>query len=435
MTAVHGPAPTGGSDGEAGSPIRLVDHLAQRTAAVVADTVRQICAEVDFYRSLPIETVETDVTRIVRRNYEMLLRSLATGTRPSPDELAELTSSARNRADEGVPISDVLDAYHYGARHWWRIVAGLDDRGAGFVEGSLVDVGSALFEWLRDATRAVIAGYDADGAPTPDFPRAGHRELLDALVEGSDYDAVAHRFRLEVEPAYWAIAIAVDTSGDETDSRVSRSVATTRKVRRLQRLLDSTSRGEAMHALTASGGIALIPARPTPHGPDTADDPRFADLRARLERLADRMDARTTCAVDLVTPDEVATVIPQLRDLLTIARRRTPRRRVVRFDDLAVEFQLSRPTRASRLSAARLDPIADDEVLWQTLEAYLDNDCSTAMTAEVLHVHPNTVQYRLRKVSESTGLNLNRPADIVAALGAVLAAGHRRSVADDHPAE
>ncbi|MFT3898969.1 MAG: helix-turn-helix domain-containing protein [Gordonia sp. (in: high G+C Gram-positive bacteria)] len=416
--------------------IRLVDHLAQRTAAVVADTVRQICSEVDFYRSLPAETVDTDVTRIVRRNYEMLLRSVATGRPPSAEDLAELTSSARNRADEEVPIADVLDAYHYGAQHWWSIVAELHEGGNGFAEGSLPQIGTMFFEWLRAATRAVIAGYDVDGAPAHDAPPTGHRELLDALVDGGDYAAVAHRFRLEVEPRYWAVAIAVDASDDETDARVSRSVATARKVRRLQRLLDGMSRGEAMHAITASGGLALVPLRPAARGKaEGSDDPQFAELRTRLAQLVDRMDAPTVCAVDLVTADEVAAVVPQLRDLLTIARRRSPRRSVVRFDDLAVEFQLSRPSRASRVSAARLAPIADDDVLWQTLEAYLDNDCSTAATAEVLHVHPNTVQYRLRKIAELTKLNLNRPGDVLTALGAVLAAGDRRSAAGDHPAE
>ncbi len=179
--------------------------------------------------------------------------------------------------------------------------------------------------------------------------------------------------------------------------------------------------------MAANGGIALIPVRPAPHTVP-GEDAEFAEVAARLSLLRDRMDARTTCAVDLVEVSEIRAVVPQLRDLLTIARRKTPHRPVVRFGDLALEFQLSRPSRASRLSAARLAPVVADDVLWETLRTHLQHDCTTSTTAAVLHVHPNTVQYRLRKVTDLTGLNLNRPGDLLTALGAVFAVGHPDSI-------
>ncbi|NNG98988.1 helix-turn-helix domain-containing protein [Gordonia araii NBRC 100433] len=369
-----------------------------------------------------------------------MLRVLRTGQPPSTEELADLIESASNRADEQVPIADVLDAYHVGAKHWWAIIAGLHEDGVEFAEGSLVRLGDLHYEWLRAATAAVITGYDADSIGSQHSPRPGHSELLAALIDGGDYRDVAERFHLTVEPRYWAVAVAVEPNSDETDASVSTTVAAARKVRRLQRQLDGISRGEALYSLTANGGIALLPLRPAPHGTTDEDAmPDFAELDARLRQLGERMAARTTCAVDLVTAEEVASVVPQLRDLLAIAQRKSPPRPVVRFDDLAIEFQLSRPTRASRLSASRLAPIADDEVLWQTLQCYLDNECSTATTARMLHVHPNTVQYRLRKVSDLTGLNLNRPADVLTALGALLAATPRpesaASAAGERPAD
>ncbi|GED96692.1 PucR family transcriptional regulator [Gordonia crocea] len=425
MTALHEPAQAGSPHAFPCPPLRLVDHLAQRTAALVAEVVTRICAEVDFYRSLPAETVKTDVTRIVRRNFEIMLRVLRTGEPPSDDDLADLIASAGNRADEQVPLSDVLDAYHVGARHWWATIAGLAQDGTRFAEGDLVRIGDLHYAWLRAATRAVIAGYDADDLGRPSEPRPGRSELLAALIDGGRYREVAARFHLTVEPEYWAVAVAVEPNPDETDAMVSSTVAAARKVRRLQRQFDGLGRGEALYSLTAGGGIALLPVRPAPHAESTTAPPDAAELDDRLRQLGERMAARTTCAVDLVRADEVAEVVPQLRDLLSIAQRQSSHRPVVRFADLAVEFQLSRPTRASRLSAARLDPIADDAVLWQTLRCYLDNACSTATTAQELHVHPNTVTYRLRKVSDLTGLNLGNPADVLTALGAVLAATPR----------
>ncbi|GAA2831246.1 PucR family transcriptional regulator [Kitasatospora sp. CM 4170] len=43
-----------------------------------------------------------------------------------------------------------------------------------------------------------------------------------------------------------------------------------------------------------------------------------------------------------------------------------------------------------------------------TLAAFLDHDGSWARTAEVLHVHVNTVHYRVRRIEELTGRNLAR---------------------------
>jgi sugar diacid utilization regulator len=43
--------------------------------------------------------------------------------------------------------------------------------------------------------------------------------------------------------------------------------------------------------------------------------------------------------------------------------------------------------------------------LMETLRAYLDSDLDVARTAEALYVHPNMVRYRLRRVSELTGLD------------------------------
>ena len=58
-----------------------------------------------------------------------------------------------------------------------------------------------------------------------------------------------------------------------------------------------------------------------------------------------------------------------------------------------------------------LAPLRDtgEEVLLQTLEAYLDQESSTAGTAALLGVHRNTVTHRIRRVEELLGVSLARP--------------------------
>lgn len=47
-------------------------------------------------------------------------------------------------------------------------------------------------------------------------------------------------------------------------------------------------------------------------------------------------------------------------------------------------------------------------VLLETLEPFLAHDCSRARTAQALHVHVNTVHYRVRRIEILTGRDLSR---------------------------
>ncbi|MFJ3922304.1 PucR family transcriptional regulator [Streptomyces sp. NPDC090022] len=49
-----------------------------------------------------------------------------------------------------------------------------------------------------------------------------------------------------------------------------------------------------------------------------------------------------------------------------------------------------------------------DGMLRETLEVFLANNCSWTRTAEALHLHVNTVHYRIERVESLTGRDLSR---------------------------
>ncbi len=57
---------------------------------------------------------------------------------------------------------------------------------------------------------------------------------------------------------------------------------------------------------------------------------------------------------------------------------------------------------------------AADSALRDTLEAFLDRSGAIEATARALYVHPNTVRYRLRRITELTGLNPSAARDAFA---------------------
>jgi DNA-binding PucR family transcriptional regulator len=57
-------------------------------------------------------------------------------------------------------------------------------------------------------------------------------------------------------------------------------------------------------------------------------------------------------------------------------------------------------------------PVEEREILFDTFQAWQDNDSSVRVTAQQLTVHPNTVRHRLRRIEKHTGRSLSRPRDL-----------------------
>ncbi|MFF8910311.1 helix-turn-helix domain-containing protein [Streptomyces olivaceoviridis] len=118
------------------------------------------------------------------------------------------------------------------------------------------------------------------------------------------------------------------------------------------------------------------------------------------------------------------------RGVLTITRLRGRRDRTVELGDLGVQgllLQLEDPSELLRFADRVLAPVLDYDRrrrtrLLDTLRTYLAHGLSTARTAEVLFVHPNTVGLRLKRVEELLEVSLTEPdalLQITAALAAI----------------
>jgi len=68
-------------------------------------------------------------------------------------------------------------------------------------------------------------------------------------------------------------------------------------------------------------------------------------------------------------------------------------------------------------------PLRENPHLRDTVATYFANDLDVTRTAEVLHLHPNSLRYRLRRVDELLGRPLRQPSTITAVQFALLALG------------
>lgn len=116
-------------------------------------------------------------------------------------------------------------------------------------------------------------------------------------------------------------------------------------------------------------------------------------------------------------PTGLHAALTQARYALATARHTSPTAgRVTTVEELAsLESLLAGIPADIRtiFSARTLGPLADSDTasrhtLLETLEVFLAHNCSWARTAEALHLHVNTVHYRIDRVQVLTGRDLSR---------------------------
>ena len=119
-----------------------------------------------------------------------------------------------------------------------------------------------------------------------------------------------------------------------------------------------------------------------------------------------------------VSRADLRSALDDLRALVDVGLRlgRTGR---IHLDDHLPEVLLARSPRiAERLRRRALGPLEAHASrrrvdLLETLHTFLACDLDRRRAAKRLQVHPNTLDYRLRRVEELTGLRVSRPADMV----------------------
>ncbi|QTD40976.1 CdaR family transcriptional regulator [Sporosarcina sp. Te-1] len=60
------------------------------------------------------------------------------------------------------------------------------------------------------------------------------------------------------------------------------------------------------------------------------------------------------------------------------------------------------------LQSQAVDPISHDEELLKTVRTFFENGFNASVTSEKLHIHRNTLQYRLSKFQEKTGIAVRK---------------------------
>jgi len=391
---------------------RVHERLTREEPELIARVLARIQAEVADYRRLPVEELAGDIAGITRQAVRAFARSLREDRELNEAELRQVGASAVRRAEEGFPLEAVLTAYHVGAREIFAV--GSASSGSADV-ADLLEVADRVLAFVGTVTGAVTRGYLEELRTKVGQEHTARRTLLSVLVDGGPVDVVARSAGITLPARYLVLSVELGPHADEESPGVDAEIAVRRKLRRFLAAFEQACGDGVLASLDGPGGLVLLPlAGRSPDWPAVFD---AAGRAAGVTVLA---------AAETAAPAEVRAVAAQTGEVLDVLRWFGRPPGLYRLDDVLVEYQLTRPGAARDRLAAALDPLEAHPELAETLAAYLALDTNRRRTAARLHVHPNTVDYRLRRIRDLTGIDPLHPAGLPRIIAASAARRARR---------
>jgi hypothetical protein len=362
--------------------------------------LRRLLAELPVYAALPDEELAGDIAGIVQHTLRLFADVVERRHTVDDPDLAPQRASAAQRAEEGVPLDAILTAYQIGVEMCWSETTA---RARPDELPAVLELSAHLLRLQRDLIASVSGAYLEARELLEGDEHSGRRLLLAALLAGEEPDAVAGRTGVRPAARYVVLTLALAAHPDEAQPGPVAVVAARRKLRRIRQTLDRFTGEPALTALDAAGGTALL-AVDAP--------PTWSSLGALIERAADSAGTPVTAAAAIAEPADIPAAVTRNAEVVRLVRGSGRGPGLYRLADVLLDYQLSRPSAALAGLASLLTPLDHRPDLLLTLETHLAHGLDRRTTAAILHLHPNTVDYRINRVAALTGLSPNRTNDL-----------------------
>jgi hypothetical protein len=352
-----------------------------RLSGAVPEMIEVIGRAVPEYASQPHPDSQQRLAGAVTAAVAQFIAHITEPGRSTQAITAEFRAIGSAAAREGGTLDAPQNALRLGARVAWRWLCEAD---AGLDLRELSGVGEAVFAYLDELAAACAQGYAEALAQTAEERQRRSRRLLATILSepppGAELLAGLARAAGWVLPAEVAVA--------------------------------ALGEGRPQDALVLPPGVLADVNRPDPCL--LLPDPDGPGRRAVIDRALRGRPAAIGPSVPLA---RAAMSLRWARQALALARAgvipaaRGPVRcdqhlstlLILADEDLARALGHSRLAPLARLRAGQRDRIAE------TLLAWLQLGENAAAVAHQLHVHPQTVRYRLRQVHELFGDQLRDP--------------------------
>ena len=351
--------------------------------AVTAEIMATIPREVPGY-ARPFEGsfgrgVEMGVTEALRQ-FVALIRDPDSGREPGRDVYVGL---GRGELRQGRTLDALQSAYRVGARVAWRQLAEAARR-AGFDSGVISKLAESIFVYIEELSADSVEGYSQELSEREGERQRRRRELITLLLR-------------DPPPAQAELLAAAETVGWKTPRTAAALACRESDLGRLARRLPP----DVLAAVIRGVGCVVI------------GDPQGPGRALQVDEAVDRIPAALGPAGEL---DELtgswALARAALRALEAGAVHAAgPLRAEERLPELLFH---ENPALVERLATRRLAPFEPltpkaRRRMEETALAYVQRQGNAAAMAAALDIHPQTARYRLARLRELLGTDLDDP--------------------------
>ena len=376
--------------------IRLVgEALVERYAEIGKTIAARIADEIPEYRRVAPEVI-ADLRAGASATAELLARTFAGGSKVRREDLGFLRELAARRAHQGVSLEVFIHAYRVALLAYWDACAAEASRlqisqAAGF------KLASTAIDAIDTITTQAAEAYLREETRLRTQSGRAARDLLERLIHGQPTDpGRRHPAAPGLDPTGQLLTVV------GTIQQTPLAVGDTLQLAR-DTLEENMSLGTARPlAAIRHGELVLITAGTSPRT-------KVASLRAARQRTIDEHNIDVRYGVS-VPSQGFASVQQAYREAALSLSYTSASRPIVSLEDLSsLECALIGATATTKAIIAskgnNLRALSQEDLAAavETIRAFSDANLNVAKAAEQMHVHPNTVRYRLEHIATRAG--------------------------------
>ncbi len=373
--------------------VLLASVLAGRRDELAEAMTRRITSAVGVYHTLP---AREEILQHCGAHLDAMLQAPGLPAGQLGRAVRGVAAAyGRACAAEGVPLAMLVECYRVGLRVLWEAVLQACG-GESVPDGELAGATWAVWRLQDVWVQSMTAAYYKESRETILSRERQRSALVDAVLHGHVEDTgelwdVAEALRLPRDSRYVVVAAEVPGTCQQEKIRVVEN--------RLSRAGIPSAWGLWPDGLAVVAGIAAVGGA--------------AGLQVLTEVLSAAWEHRAGISPQFGTLDSAQRALRFAKLAMAGAPRGS--RDVTVFDRAPVAVvAASAPDVLAEVAQAvlgSLNRLPDEErqVLVDTLRTWLACGGSTEATAKAAFCHPNTVRYRLNRVTEHTGRSLTDP--------------------------
>ncbi len=366
-----------------GLPASVADAIEPELPAITAEILATIALEVPEYRR-PLEGnfgrgLRTGVEEALRQ-FVALIRDPGAGREPGREVYVQL---GRGEQRQGRTLDSLLAAYRVGARVAWRRIAAACRR-ARVGAGPLTQLAEAIFAYIDELSADSADGYAEAQVEVEDARLRRRHDLVRLLLRESPAEAAD-------------LAAAARAAAWRPPQTAAAAACAERDLAAISRRLPP----DTLATVVGGSGCLVVP---DPDGPGRADALAHGAARARLAL------GPVTGPAGLAESWALALSLLRAADAGVV-----PGEGLLRAEDHLADLLLADGAAlTARIAARRLAPLAGltpkaRERMRETALAHVRHGGNAVAMAAELQVHPQTARYRIARLRELFGEQLDDP--------------------------